>query len=182
MISMNSSSLPEGDSKRKCKKSKRKEKIMDRTLIAEAIRKSFVTNTDFDKALAVRAVLDYIDHRFDALESNIFTARIATMPDSNYSDEMIVAAIDFELSKEARNDTLATDRIARLANRIEFYGRTDAEFAAKNRYWEARVAYLRHGDFPNPGIDRNSPIFTKILKECVEMIRPATITGVKKEK
>lgn len=158
---------------------------MDRTLIAEAIGKSFMAKTDFGKALevdgAVKAVLDYIDHRFDALESNIFQARITTMPNINYSDEKIVADIDSELSKEARNDTLATDRIARLANRIEFYGRTDAEFAAKNRYWQARVAYLRHGDFPNPGIDRNSPAFTKILKECVEMIRPMAIPGVPEE-
>ena len=134
-------------------------------------------NTD----IVIQSILDYIDHRFDALESKIFHARITTMPDSDYSDEKIVAGIDFELSKEARNDTLATDRITRLANRIEFYGRTDAEFAAKNRYWEARVAYLRHGDFPNPGINRNSPAFTEILKECVEMIRPTAIPGVQKE-
>ena len=158
---------------------------MDRTLIAEAIGKSFMAKTDFAKAFevdgAVRAVLDYIDHRFDALESKIFQARITTMPNSDYSDEKIVADIDYELSKEARNDTLATDRITRLANRIEFYGRTDAEFAVKNRYWKARVAYLRHGDFPNQGIDRNSPAFTKILKACVEMIRPMALPGVQKE-
>ena len=164
---------------------KEKGKIMDRKLITEALRNSFMSESNFLKGLevegAVVAFLDYIDHRFDALESKIFRARLDTMPDSNYSDEKIVADIDYELSKEARNDTLATDRIARLANRIEFYGRTDAEFAAKNRYWEARVAYLRHGDFPNPGINRNSPEFTEILKECVEMIRPTAIPDVHKD-
>ena len=116
-----------------------KGKTMDKTLVTEAIGKLFNQKTDYAKALevegAVEAFLYYIDHRFDALERNIFRAQIATMPDSNYSDEKIVADIDYELSKEARNDTLATDRIRRLANRIEFYGRTDAEFAAKNRYW-----------------------------------------------
>lgn len=164
---------------------KEKGKIMEKTLITDAIDKAFMAKTDVCKAmegkLAAKAFLAYIDHRFDALGSNIFRAQITTMPDNNYSDEKIVADIDYELSKEARNDTLATDRIARLANRIEFYGRTDAEFAVKNRYWEARVAYLRHGDFPNPGIDRNSPAFTKILQECVEMIRSTAISDVKTE-
>ena len=161
---------------------------MERPEIRDNLERAFANDIPALKALCtdivIQSILDYIDHRFDALESKIFQARITTMPNSNYSDEKIVADIDYELSKEARNDTLATDRIARLANRIEFYGRTDAEFAAKNRYWQARVAYLRHGDFPNPGIDRNSPAFTKILKECVEMIRPfipSAIPDVQKE-
>lgn len=130
---------------------------------------------------AKASIISHIIKRFDVLEKKVLHLECCPKPDRNLTDEQIVSAIDNELSRPARNDTLATDRITRLANRIEFYGLTDAEFAAKNRYWKARVAYLRHGDFPNPGIDRNSPAFTKMLKECVEMIRPTAIPDVKKK-
>ena len=134
-------------------------------------------------------ILAQVNSRFDALEQKLEKCACAkdapansnceriTMPYSRLSDEQIVAAIDNEFRMNARNDTLATDRIERLASRIEFYGRTDKVFAEKHRYWQARVAYLRHGDFPNPGIDRNGETFTAILKECADMIRPPQAKG-----
>lgn len=134
-------------------------------------------------------ILAQVNSRFDALEQKLervacvkdapadISGEHITMPYSRLTDEQIVAAIDHELDMNARNDTLATDRIERLASRIEFYGRTDEVFAEKHRYWKARVAYLRHGDFPNPGIDRNGATFTAILKECADMIRPPQEKG-----
>lgn len=127
--------------------------------------------------MAVASIKDCIIRRFDNLEHKVLHLDCCPKPDRNLTDEQIVSAIDDELNRPARNDTHATDRIARLANRIEFYGRTDASFAAKNRYWQARVAYLRHGDFPNRGIDRNSQDFTEVLKECVDMIRTPKIAS-----
>lgn len=133
----------------------------------------YIENTVNNAVERATASIKYcIISRFDNLEYNVLHLDCCPKPDRNLTDAQIVSAIDHELSRPARNDTLATDRITRLANRIEYYGRTDASFAAKNRYWQARVAYLRHGDFPNRGIDRNSQDFTEVLKECVDMIRP----------
>lgn len=100
-----------------------------------------------------------------------------TKPDPEYSDGGIIKALESEFNRPsgetALNDTLATDRIRRLADRIEYYARTNKAFAEKNTYWQARIAYLRHGDFPNPGIDRNALMFKKILLECMEMLKKA---------
>lgn len=100
------------------------------------------------------------------------------IPSAEYSDDNIIKDLESELfnrpsGETSLNDTLATDRIKRLADRIEYYARTDKAFAEKNTYWQARIAYLRHGDFPNPGIDRNTLMFKDILIECMEMLKKA---------
>lgn len=92
-------------------------------------------------------------------------------PDSIYSNEQIIKSVKGELGSEHRNDTAATDYFARLANRIEYYGLTDNAFADAHPYWKSYVAYIRHGDFPNPGIDRNTYEFATMLNRAIETLQ-----------
>lgn len=92
-------------------------------------------------------------------------------PDSIYSNEQIIKSVKGELGCNHRNDTAAKDYFARLANRIEYYGLTDKNFAETQPYWRSYVAYIRHGDFPNPGIDRNTYEFATILNRAIEALQ-----------
>lgn len=92
-------------------------------------------------------------------------------PDRIYTNEQIIKSVKGELGSEHRNDTAATDYFARLANRIEYYGLTDNSFANAHPYWRSYVAYIRHGDFPNPGIDRNTHEFAVILNRAIEELQ-----------
>lgn len=92
-------------------------------------------------------------------------------PDAMYTNEQIIKSVKGELGSEHRNDTAAKDYFARLANRIEYYGLTDNDFANAHPYWKSYVAYIRHGDFPNPGIDRNIHEFAVILNRAIEELQ-----------
>ena len=92
-------------------------------------------------------------------------------PDDIYTNEQIIKSVKGELGSNHRNDTAAKDYFARLANRIEYYGLTDNDFANANPYWRSYVAYIRHGDFPNPGIDRNTYEFATILNRAIEELQ-----------
>lgn len=92
-------------------------------------------------------------------------------PDRNYTNEQIIKSVKGELGSNHRNDTAATDWFARLANRIEYYGLTDNNFADAHPYWKSYVAYIRSGDFPIPGIDRNTHEFAVILDRAIEVLQ-----------
>ena len=92
-------------------------------------------------------------------------------PDDIYTNEQIIKSVKGELGGEHRNDTAATDYFARLANRIEYYGLIDNDFADAHPYWKSYVAYIRHGDFPNLGIDRNTHEFAVILNRAIEVLQ-----------
>ena len=92
-------------------------------------------------------------------------------PDRLYTNEQIIKSVKMELGGEHRNDTAATDYFARLANRIEYYGLTDKDFADTHPYWKSCVAYIRYGDFPNPGVDRNTIEFGVILNRAIEILQ-----------
>lgn len=93
------------------------------------------------------------------------------MPDRIYTNEQIIRAVNAELGSENRNDTAATAWFARLANRIEYYGLTDNDFADAHSYWKSYVAYIRYGDFPNLGIDRNTYEFATMLNRAIEVLQ-----------
>ena len=103
-------------------------------------------------------------------QSGIKTIHI-NKPDDIYTNEQIIKSVKGELGSEHRNDTAATDYFARLANRIEYYGLTNKDFAETHPYWKSYVAYIRHGDFPNPGIDRNTYEFATILNRAIEELQ-----------
>jgi len=92
-------------------------------------------------------------------------------PDDIYTNEQIIKSVKGELGSEHRNDTAAKDYFARLANRIEYYGLTDKDFAETHPYWRSYVAYIRHGDYPNPGIDRNTYEFATMLNRAIEVLQ-----------
>jgi len=92
-------------------------------------------------------------------------------PDRIYTNEQIIKSVKGELGSEHRNDTAAKDYFARLANRIEYYGLTDKDFADAHPYWRSYVAYIRHGDFPNPGIDRNTHEFATRLNSAIAILQ-----------
>ena len=92
-------------------------------------------------------------------------------PDDIYTNEQIIKSVNCELGSKHRNDTAATDHFARLANRIEYYGLTDKDFADNHPNWRSYVAYIRHGDFPNPGIDRNTYEFAVIVNRAIEALQ-----------
>ncbi len=92
-------------------------------------------------------------------------------PDDIYTNEQIIKSVKMELGGWNRNDTAAKDYFARLANRIEYYGLTNKDFADAHPYWRSYVAYIRHGDFPNPGFDRNTHEFAVILNRAIEELQ-----------
>jgi len=92
-------------------------------------------------------------------------------PDRIYTNEQIIKSVKGELGSEHRNDTAAKDYFARLANRIEYYGLTDKNFADNHPYWRSYVAYIRQGDFPNPGINRNTYEFASMLNRAIEILQ-----------
>ena len=92
-------------------------------------------------------------------------------PDAMYTNEQIIKSVKLELGGWHRNDTAAKDYFARLANRIEYYGLTDKNFADTHPYWRSYVAYIRCGDFPNPGVDRNTIEFGVILNRAIEELQ-----------
>lgn len=94
-------------------------------------------------------------------------------PDDIYTNEQIIKSVKGELEGKNRNDTAAKDYFARLANRIEYYGLTDKDFADAHPYWKSYVAYIRHGDYPNPGIDRNTHEFAYTLNRAIETLQDA---------
>lgn len=105
-------------------------------------------------------------------QSGILTRTIQIdKPDSIYSNEQIIKCVKGELEGKNRNDTAAKDYFARLANRIEYYGLTDKDFANTHPYWRSYVAYIRHGDYPNPGIDRNTHEFAYTLNRAIETLQ-----------
>ena len=92
-------------------------------------------------------------------------------PDRNYTNEQIIKSVKGDLGSEHRNDTAAQDYFARLANRIEYYGLTDKDFADAHPYWKSYVSYIRSGDFPIPGINRNTHEFAVILDRAIEVLQ-----------
>lgn len=103
---------------------------------------------------------------------NVWTKTIQIdKPDRIYTNEQIIKSVKGELGNEHRNDTAAKDYFARLANRIEYYGLTDNDFTDAHPYWRSCVAYIRHGDFPNPEIDRNTHEFAIMLKRAIEILQ-----------
>ena len=110
--------------------------------------------------------------RLNETQPGILTRTIQIdKPDSIYSNEQIIKCVKGELEGKNRNDTAAKDYFARLANRIEYYGLTDKDFADNHPYWRSYVAYIRHGDYPNPGIDRNTHEFAAILNEAIKVLQ-----------
>lgn len=91
--------------------------------------------------------------------------------DRIYTNEQIIKSVKGEIEGKNRNDTAAKDYFARLANRIEYYGLTDKDFADAHPHWQSYVAYIRHGDFPNPGIDRNTHEFADTLSKAIEALQ-----------
>lgn len=87
------------------------------------------------------------------------------------TNEQIIKSVKGELGSKHRNDTAATDYFAVLANRIEYYGLTDKDFADTHPYWRSYVAYIRHGDFPNPGINRNTHEFANMLNSAIGVLQ-----------
>lgn len=105
-------------------------------------------------------------------QSSILTKTIQIdKPDRIYTNEQIINSVKGELGSEHRNDTAAKDYFARLANRIEYYGLTNKDFADAHPHWKSYVAYIRFGDFPNPGFNRNTYEFAAILNKAIEVLQ-----------
>ena len=97
--------------------------------------------------------------------------KLCDMPDDEYSTDKIIEDAKKELEMKAFNDTLAADRINRLANRVEYYALNFDVFAEKYRFWQARVAYLRNGNYPNPGRSGSDEYLFKTIEWACEALK-----------
>ena len=97
--------------------------------------------------------------------------KLSDMPNDEYSTDIIIDNAKRELEIKAFNDTLAADRINRLANRVEYYALNFDVFAEKYRFWQARVAYLRNGNYPNPGRSGSDEYLVKTIEWACESLK-----------